>query len=124
MLQAVTRIRDGKAYAVSELTFSSDPMRRRLWFLLDVDPCRVKDGSPAHYNSSVQRWGIALAPFGLGSQVRALGDKNEHGSTIAAIIEDEPIPCPRVRKGTETRWNGTAGRWEKLLKAGWVEVSP
>jgi len=32
----------------------------------------------------------------------------------------EPIPCPKVRAGVETRWNRYESRWEKLLKRGWV----
>jgi len=35
--------------------------------------------------------------------------------SIETTIED--IPCPKVRKGIETRWEN--GRWEKLLKSGW-----
>ena len=35
----------------------------------------------------------------------------------------EPIPCPKVRKGTETRWHKWNGRWEKYLKTqGWVQA--
>ena len=30
------------------------------------------------------------------------------------------IQCPKVRKGIETRWYN--GRWEKLLKSGWVSI--
>ena len=30
----------------------------------------------------------------------------------------EPVPMPKVRKGIETRYRN--GRWEKLLKKGWV----
>lgn len=32
--------------------------------------------------------------------------------------EVEPIPCPKVRKGIETRYR--QGRWEKCLKTGWT----
>ena len=28
-----------------------------------------------------------------------------------------PVPCPKVRGTTLTRWNN--GRWEKCLKSGW-----
>lgn len=30
-----------------------------------------------------------------------------------------PIPCPKVRSGIKTRWNGDKGYWEKELKSGW-----
>ena len=29
------------------------------------------------------------------------------------------IPCPKVRTGIKTRWNGDKGQWEKELKTGW-----
>ena len=38
--------------------------------------------------------------------------------TKPAFNEIEPLPCPKVRKGTETRWEHR--RWEKLLKNGWT----
>jgi hypothetical protein len=41
------------------------------------------------------------------------GDKTE-----AVKVEREPIPCPKVRAGIQTRWH--EGRWEKLMKKGWV----
>lgn len=40
-------------------------------------------------------------------------------STKSLWCDISPIPCPKVRKGTETRWNGSKQRWEKLLKTGW-----
>ena len=40
------------------------------------------------------------------------------GRTQAVKIEQEAIPCPKVRKGIETRWQGTY--WQKLLKTGWT----
>lgn len=42
------------------------------------------------------------------------------GSRVADIQIREPFPCPRVRKGIETRWNDSQG-WQKYLKSeGWV----
>lgn len=38
--------------------------------------------------------------------------------SIETTIED--IPCPKIRKGIETRFEN--GRWEKLLKSGWKPV--
>ena len=40
------------------------------------------------------------------------------GSTKPIDVVRQPIPCPKVRKGIETRW--VAGRWEKCLKSGWA----
>ena len=39
------------------------------------------------------------------------------GKTQSIETVTENIPCPKVRKGIETRWEN--GRWEKLLKSGW-----
>jgi hypothetical protein len=35
------------------------------------------------------------------------------------IMIYEDIPCPKVRAGIKTRWNGDKGHWEKELKSGW-----
>jgi hypothetical protein len=41
------------------------------------------------------------------------------GQTKCIKQEVIPIPCPKVRKGIETRWRNS--RWEKYLKSeGWV----
>jgi len=42
----------------------------------------------------------------------------DQGQTKSIDTVIEPILCPKVRKGIETRWHN--GRWEKLLKAGWT----
>ena len=33
----------------------------------------------------------------------------------------EPVPCPKVRAGIETRWH--EGHWQKLLKKGWENIT-
>jgi hypothetical protein len=38
------------------------------------------------------------------------------------IMIYEDIPCPKVRSGINTRWNGHKGYWEKELKNGWCMV--
>ena len=40
------------------------------------------------------------------------------GQTKPLHTREEPIPCPRVRKGIKTRWE--SWHWQKLLKQGWV----
>ena len=40
------------------------------------------------------------------------------GKTESIHTTTEPMPCPKVRKGIETRYRW--GKWEKLLKSGWV----
>lgn len=43
-------------------------------------------------------------------------------SAPAAYVDDFSIPCPKVRKGIETRWS-SKGYWEKYLKTeGWVRA--
>lgn len=42
------------------------------------------------------------------------------GNTVAVRSERHPVPCPKVRKGTETRWRD--GAWEKLMAKGWVRA--
>jgi len=43
----------------------------------------------------------------------------DHGKTVSIDTIIEPIPCPKVRKGIETRWEH--GNWQKYLKnQGWV----
>lgn len=43
------------------------------------------------------------------------------GKTRPEHMEEEPYPCPNVRKGIPTRYQ--YGRWEKYLKAtGWVSA--
>lgn len=36
-----------------------------------------------------------------------------------SLTRREPVPCPKVRKGIETRWN-PRGWWEKRLAKGWT----
>ena len=42
----------------------------------------------------------------------------EQGKTKSIDTVIKPIPCPKVRKGIETRYK--YGKWEKELKSGWV----
>lgn len=58
-------------------------------------------------------------PFGPLSHLRF--PLRDGGQTKAIRVIERPIPCPKVRKGVETRWDRYRGRWEKYLKAsGWV----
>lgn len=43
-----------------------------------------------------------------------------NGRTEAERIERTPIPAPKVKRGIEIRWY--EGRWQKLLKRGWVDA--
>jgi len=45
------------------------------------------------------------------------------GKTLPTWVERKPVPSPKVRAGTEVRWSGYLGCWEKHLKSkGWVSV--
>ena len=45
----------------------------------------------------------------------------DQGQTQSIDTIIEPIPCPKVRKGIETRWQN--GQWEKYMKSkGWVSA--
>lgn len=53
----------------------------------------------------------------LGNGNYVYGELAEFGSTRAILVEETPVPKPRVRKDTETRWY--AGQWQKLTRKGW-----
>lgn len=57
---------------------------------------------------------VEIAPYGH----RTLQLK-DGGSTKPIRVDEADAPAPKVRRGTETRWN--RGRWEKLSKReGWI----
>lgn len=56
----------------------------------------------------------------LGSGAYFVGELANGGSTKSVLFETHDVPCPKVRKGIETRWHN--GRWEKLLRGGWTAV--
>ena|SRR5580765_3026839 len=55
----------------------------------------------------------------LGNGRYLTGQLAQGGATPAISVEVKPAPRPRVRAGTELRWQ--AGHWEKYTKVhGWV----
>jgi hypothetical protein len=62
--------------------------------------------------------GVVSCYLGQGNYVRCY--LPERGSTKATMVRSESVPCPKVRKGIETRWRD--GRWQKLLRAGWTNI--
>lgn len=122
-MHATIKIRDGKAYAVSTYHLSTAPILRRLGWLLNVEPECVREGDSCSYRSGIG-WDITIRPFGSPRTVAAFCAKRREPvreGAEATIVEEEPIPCPKVRKGTETRWSGVNGQWEKYLASrGWV----
>jgi len=48
-------------------------------------------------------------------------DLIDGGKTLPVKTDRQPIPCPKVRKGTETRY--LMGHWQKYTKTkGWVSA--
>lgn len=57
---------------------------------------------------------LKFPQFGFWADVPVRGDQLPHH------FEEEPIPCPKVRAGIQTRWRD--GMWRKLLKSGWTII--
>ena len=103
----------------------------------------IQDGFSAYDKPEMvmQHWPIGICDRGIelssheGAEVLKGGCSYEYTLRIAAYeyvriyLKDQGqtqsihtysvlIPCPKVRKGIETRYRN--GFWEKLLKSGWV----
>ena len=71
-------------------------------------PTNLKDVGNGCYQVIVEGWG-------QGPTIRL----TEGGATKSTKYEKHPIPCPKVRKGIQTRYDH--GYWMKYLKSeGWV----
>ena len=67
------------------------------------------------------KWHPAEGPFyETGRWTVKGGPLTKQDGSGHMISEFEPIPCPKVKKGVETRWNDSRGWWEKMLKKGWT----
>lgn len=110
--------RDGKLWVLYETSRYSEPKIDFLWWEIvqtKASPYgfeRPAEGDKVRYNGiGTDEW-VACHPETLRVTgtvwTRNKADKTE---TVSA-------PSPKVRAGIETRWHD--GRWEKLLKKGWV----
>lgn len=67
-------------------------------------------------------WGAALEKLGdtieYHQAQEAFAVLPQRGHTQAVNCKERPLPCPKVRKGIGVRYQ--CGRWEKLLRKGWV----
>ena len=72
-----------------------------------------------HENQEVeksgQQYALRVAPYQW--SYISLADA---GRTKSIDTYVKPYPCPKVRKGIETRYH--YGQWQKLLKSGWVSA--
>lgn len=109
--------RNGKMYVRYEVTCYSAPERTCMEWLV--------------ISSKSNQYGFERPE--TGDDVRYAGDGHWHvmnrmagsvctgdGRTNAAFSEVIPVPAPKVRGKTETRWND--GRWQKLMARGWVDA--
>ena len=123
------RIRDKRLYVVGEYVAHDRPARKHLWWPVANPPelhlwnltLEQVDGQPLTIvnRGGAREWfEIIDKAFPNLRFVLPL-----QGQTQAEIIENTPIPCPKVRTGIETRWNSRYEFWEKYLKAkGWVRI--
>ncbi len=113
--------KDGYLCVVSEDTFSDEPTLYRNYF-----PCfRIGErefkenysGKCQIYASSFPGRYVIFFDGGIRQEICLC----ELGQTKSICNEQEPVPCPKVRKGIKTRWH--LGCWEKLLQTnGWVRA--
>lgn len=107
-------IRDGKAYVVTETWLYSQPIRRTGYTLLDINPEQLSPNARADYIGG----GFYCAEIGPLRVRRDVRRYNSDPEAVAEIIEETPIPPPRTK--SQTRYDGCAGRWERLTRKGWV----
>jgi hypothetical protein len=105
------------------------PKATDLYWLLDVHPdtdgidgigdlrpeVRYFNGRTSILLKGHVRWETIHAP------ILAADGTRGGGETQAAIVYSYDVPCPKVRKGIETRWY--QGKWQKYTKArGWEDL--
>lgn len=112
--------RNGKLYVLYETAHDSEPKITFLWWLVERTTgnpyhCdRPEPGDVATYRSD-GTWSTHRP-----DTCRSTGSVYVGGSAQAAHKETVSAPSPKVRAGIEVRWY--QGRYEKLLKKGWVTV--
>lgn len=109
--------RNGRLFVLYESPHENEPFVTYLWYAIESTTAnpysgyRPEEGDLVRYTSH-GRW-VVESRIGAGSVDTGAGDRP------AAHKETVSVPCPPTR-GKEARWN--RGRWEKLLKKGWVPV--
>jgi len=109
---------EGKLCVLYESVNFSEPTMTRMWWVIErttgnpYTADRPKEGDIAQSQNSGD-W-RTIDPV----TNRSTGSVYIDGKKQAEHVDRVPVPLPKVRKGIETRWY--MGRWEKLLKNGWV----
>jgi len=133
---------DGKLFIRNEDTDHDKPIKRCLWWPVirtsGYIPCWFvpQDTDSEYCRVCENRRGSVLHDL-AGDTLRVGGRDGRYGGSLrngvryelwidpranAVKVEETPIPCPKVRKGIETRFY--RGTWQKYLKAaGWTAAS-
>jgi hypothetical protein len=113
--------RNGALFVLYETSHDSEPKITFMWWKVESTKgnpyhCeRPEPGDIAVYQSDGRTWQTRRPDTHRSSgSITTVGD----GNTKADHVETVSAPSPKVRGGVQTRWY--QGRWEKLLKKGWV----
>jgi hypothetical protein len=113
--------RNGKLFVLYQTSSYSKPEITYMWWLIESVKgnsyhCdRPEEGDIAVYQSDGRTWQTRRPDTHRSTgTVWTVGD----GNTKADHVETVSAPSPKVRNGIEIRWH--EGRYEKLLKKGWV----
>lgn len=112
---------DGFLYVRDSYGYQDEPIERVMDWPTGLRACNVREDlvgaelkrhwDGVYYTLSIRQ--PTGAPFRISLP--------QDGDTQAAFVEERPIAPPKVRKGTELRWNGPYCRWDKYSKReGWI----
>ncbi len=111
---------NGRAAVVSTCTYVTDPILSVFVNAaeLDVDIARDWHGTALGWDGTCY-----VLPTTFSNKIRFGTVKREDSRLVGldpVAMYEATIPCPKVRKGTQTRW--TMDGWEKLTAKGWQIV--
>lgn len=113
--------RDGWLCARSEYRCLAEPVLIVSWYqITQCSERHARDGFCGELGSELDYY--------CGGEYRMRGARSskhyrllEGGKTMSLAQERRSIPCPKMRKGTETRYY--CGSWQKFLaREGWVAI--
>lgn len=113
MLTGVLRQRDGKWYVDASHPANSEPTLITISWLVTGTRRGINYGPAPEMVD-----GLAVTHSDIGGEY---WQAYEHGNYLTLLTEHDgtisevPLPCPKVRKGIETRYR--YGRWEKAVRA-------